>query len=247
MATLHTYSDGSILRRMTARELIRIPIWKGNRIMDAEHANVIKQAIRGNIQLLDSGYRIVKYYEQDATGRPLLQSYIIDGQHRTYVLRDFYDTSLCEPDFELTVTEKQVASESEAISYFNALNNVKPQCWKTDKNLLANQYITELETQFNKRKRQQLIRPSNTHRPYLSSDRLRESLLYYSDMLTDDGAKAFANRAVEYNRDLVENTTLAIAINPDQKEINILTKAIDASFMLGVMSPMKWIPLMGKF
>jgi len=246
MATLHTYSDGSILRRMTARELIRISIWKGNRIMDIGHANIIKQAIRDNIQLLDNGYRIIKYYEHDATGRPLLQSYIIDGQHRAHVLRDYYDTSLCEPDFELTVTEKQVASESEAIAYFNALNNVKPQCWKTDKNLLANQYIAELEAQFNKKKRQQLIRPGNTHRPYLSSDRLREALLYYADMLTDDGAKHFAAHAVDINRDLVENTSLAIAINPEQKEVNILAKAIDTSFMLGVVSPMKWIPLVTK-
>jgi hypothetical protein len=242
MSVLHTYSDGSTLRRITARELIRVPVWKGNRIMDVEHAESIKRAIGANIASLDNGYRIVKYYEQDATGRPLLQSYIIDGQHRTHVLRDFYDTSLCEPDFDLTVTEKHVASESEAIAYFNALNNVKPQCWKTDKNLLANQYIAELEARFNVRKRCPFIRPANTHRPYLSSERLREALLLNADVLTDTGAKTFAARAVDMNKELVENCKLALAINPDLKDASIVEKAIECGFMLGVENPAKWIP-----
>ena len=246
MSILHTYSDGSVLRRITARELIRIPIWKGNRIMDIEHAEAIKRAIGANITSLDNGYRIVKYYEQDVAGRPCLQSYIIDGQHRAHVLRDFYDTSLCEPDFDLTVTEKHVASESEAIAYFNALNNVKPQCWKTDKNLLANQYIAELEAHFNVRKRCPLIRPANTHRPYLSSERLREALLLHTDVLTDTGARAFAVRAVNVNAESLDSWKLALAINPEMKDATIVDKAIGIGFMLGVENPVKWISKVAK-
>jgi len=214
--------------------------------MDLEHAEAIKRAIGANIVSLDNGYRIVKYYEQDAAGRPHLQSYIIDGQHRAHVLRDFYDTSLCEPDFDLTVTEKHVASESEAIAYFNALNNVKPQCWKTDKNLLANQYITELEAQFNVLKRCPFIRPANTHRPYLSSERLREALLLNADVLTDTGAKAFVARAVDVNKDLLDYWKRLLAINPDIKDAAIFEKAIGSGFMLGVENPIKWIPKVAK-
>jgi len=245
MTTLHTYTDGSTLRRMSARDLIRIQIWRGNRILDLEHANQIQRAIGTRIQSLDNGYRIVKYYEEDAAGRPILQSYVIDGQHRVHVLREHYNSSLCEPDFELTVTEKHVDSESEAIAYFNALNNVKPQCWKTDKNLLANQYITELELLVNTRRRQPLIRPSNTHRPYLSSDRLRDALLLFADLLTDTGAKPFATGAVELNKTLLSEAKrhhdLESIMNPKHKDAALVGKAIGLGFMLGVVNIKDWV------
>lgn len=241
MTSLHTYSDGSVLRRMSAKELVRIPTWKGNRILDVEHARKIQQAIGSRIQSLDNGYRIVKYNEEDTAGRAVLQSYIIDGQHRVHVLRDHYDNSLCEPDFDVTIIEKTVESESDAIMYFNALNNVKPQCWKTDPNLLINRYIAELEVRINTKKRQPLIRPANTHRPYLSSERLREALKSYADVLTETGAKEFATQAITLNQSLIKDITLKLAINPEQKDATILEKAIGLSFMLGVVNPMEWI------
>lgn len=241
MTTLHTYSDGAVLRRMTAKELIRIPTWKGNRILDAEHARKIQQAIGTRIQSLDNGYRIVKYHEEDTAGRPVLQSYIIDGQHRVHILRDHYDNSLCEPDFDVTVTEKTVDSESDAIMYFNALNNVKPQCWKTDPNLLVNRYIAELELRINTKKRQPLIRPSNTHRPYLSSERLREALKSYADNLTETGAKDFATNAIAINQSLIKDIALKLAIHPEQKDAAMLDKARGMGFMLGVVNPIEWI------
>ena len=66
---LHTYSDGSILKVIPSRELISIPIWKGQRILDKEHASSIKSAIGENIRSLDSGFSIIKYKEEATDGK----------------------------------------------------------------------------------------------------------------------------------------------------------------------------------
>jgi len=203
MNVLHTLHDGSILRIMTARELVAIPVWKGNRTLDVAHAKAIAAAVT-DIRTLDSGYRIVNYMEPDATGTPVRQSYLIDGQHRCHILR-----SATALDFPVIVTEKDVASESDAIDFFNTINTVKPQQWSIDPALIVNLYIVELEKAFPK-----MIRPS-THRPYLSVDRLREALKRLplkAKAVTACVAKARAKNEVllqdaimRSNYDLVEN------------------------------------------
>jgi hypothetical protein len=188
---------------MTARELVAIPVWKGNRTLDVAHAKAIAAAVT-DIRTLDSGYRIVNYMEPDATGTPVRQSYLIDGQHRCHILR-----SATALDFPVIVTEKDVASESDAIDFFNTINTVKPQQWSIDPALIVNLYIVELEKAFPK-----MIRPS-THRPYLSVDRLREALKRLplkAKAVTACVAKARAKNEVllqdaimRSNYDLVEN------------------------------------------
>ena len=120
---LHVYNDGSKLLKMSAKELISIPIWKGNRILDTAHAEHIKAAIGSDVKKLDSNYCIIQYTEPNADGVPVIQRYLIDGQHRASVVRDFFRDTLCEPDFFVTVREKGVESESDAVDYFNAINN----------------------------------------------------------------------------------------------------------------------------
>ena len=124
--TLHIYTDASKLKLTTAKTLIQIPIWKGNRVKDRMHIALLKEAIGSNIHYLDKGYHIIKYNETDATGREVEQSYIIDGQHRASVLLEHFNSTLCEPDFPITYTEVCVANEADAIAYFNKINNVKP-------------------------------------------------------------------------------------------------------------------------
>lgn len=102
---LHIYTDGSKLKLTTAKTLIQIPIWKGNRVKDIYHIAQLKESIGSNIQYLDKGYHVIKYNEIDATGREVEQSYIIDGQHRASVLIDYFNSTLCEPDFPVTYTE----------------------------------------------------------------------------------------------------------------------------------------------
>ena len=71
---MHTFHDGSVLKVISAKELVKVPIWKGNRTMDVEHANKIRDAIT-KVESLDSGYRIVNYEEADMSGKLVRQSY----------------------------------------------------------------------------------------------------------------------------------------------------------------------------
>ena len=84
---LFTHHDGSALFTMKARELANIPVWKGNRFIDLTHANQIRAAIGDKIEALDSTiFRIVKYKDGDVE-----QCFLVDGQHRQYVLKRFYE------------------------------------------------------------------------------------------------------------------------------------------------------------
>jgi hypothetical protein len=189
---------------MTARELVALPVWKGNRILDTEHVFAIKKKAT-DVRHLDSGYRIINCMEPNLSGVLVKQAYLIDGQHRAAVLREHFLTTLCEPDFVVVVTEKDVASESEAIEYFNVINTAKPQQWRTDPAILVNQYIAELERRFNDKK-VKMIRQGATCRPYLSVDRLREALrAAITDLPQEEAAiREFGARAVVKNQMLVD-------------------------------------------
>ena len=237
---LHRLHDGSTLKVIQAKELIMLPVWKGNRTMNKEHANQIRNAIGSAVELLDSGYRIVNYDEQDATGRLVRQSYIIDGQHRQHVLKEHFLDNLCENDFPVVVQEKDVESEADAIAYFNAINNVRPQKWRTDPALLVNQYIAELEKRFNT-KSTKCIRQGTTCRPYLSVDRLRETLKAHAAKLEQEPAKIqlFVQKVVDLNASLVTIASLRVLEN--NKDSKYWERAADAKFMLAVDPKMKWV------
>jgi len=188
------------------------------------HAKTIAAAVT-DIRTLDSGYRIVNYMEPDATGTPVRQSYLIDGQHRCHILR-----TSTELDFPVVVTEKDVASESDAIDFFNTINTVKPQQWSVDPALIVNLYIVELEKAFNKPKTK-LIRPS-THRPYLSVDRLRDELKRHT--LRAKAVMAFVANAKAKNEALLQD-----AIMRSNYDLVDNKRAIAVGFMLGL--DLKWV------
>ena len=52
-APLHVFSDRSIMRKMPVKDLIRIPIWQGNRLLCEEHKRHIQESLKGNIRSLD--------------------------------------------------------------------------------------------------------------------------------------------------------------------------------------------------
>ena len=242
---LHQYNDGSVLKKMSARELISIPIWNGNRILDKEHASKIKEAIGNNINKLDSGYTIIRYNEDASDGRVVLSSYLIDGQHRASVIRDFYNSTICEPDFELTITEKTVESESEAIDYFNSINNVKPQYWKTDPNLLVNNYIKALELRYNKNKKSLLIRNDNTKRPYLSVGTLREVLKMNIEFLksNSDDINRFIDKVDKYNTKLINIFRIELTQH-NAKDEKIKERMICVDFALAYDLKLRWIAVL---
>jgi hypothetical protein len=239
MTILHTLHDGSIVRLMSAKELIRIPVWQGNRILDTAHVESIQRAIGADIQRLDFGYRIVSYIDNDATGRPLRVYALIDGQHRAAVLRSAMESELCMPDFQVVVLEKAVNCEYDIIACFNALNNSKPILW-TDTTLVVNKYIAELELAFNKPKLA-YIRKGTTCRPYLSCEKLRAALSAYKDLDADEKAiKEFVSNVKTWNTTACA-TAYTSAAFANEKEYTMLKKCADTGFMLAYDPKLPWI------
>ena len=241
---LHTFHDGSTLHKTTAKELLRIPIWKGNRILDTAHVADLQKAIGSRVELLDSGYHIVQYEELDAANKPILQSYILDGQHRSAVLKDHFDNTICEPDFPVLITVKRVTDEEEAIAFFNAINKCKPQLWKVDLTLIVNKYLAALTKRFNGTKKALLIRPGATHRPYLSSDKLRDGLLLYAKDLkqSSEDVRAFVDRVVRWNTQELGVARMELSLDKvSKKEVAILEKSIDVGFLLAFDGTFRWI------
>jgi len=191
---MFTYSDGSVLRTMNMRAFLEIPVWKGNRHIDLARVDLLAKEVGDRVQAFDSGYHII-IQEEDMDGKPLHQTYLINGQHRREVLRRHYSSGLCLPDFPMTYTEMVVGTESEAISYFNRINNMKPFHVDEDPRCVANRFVAALETGFLKG----LIRSKTTRRPYLSADLLRDELEKYSKLLQSVNPAAFVEKAKQYN------------------------------------------------
>lgn len=232
---LFIHSDDSILYRMKARELIFIPVWKGNRFIDETHANEIRIAIGSNIESLDSAaFHVVKYKDGSVE-----QRYLLDGQHRQFILKKYYEENvLFAKNFDILVNEKTVDSEADAIEYFNILNNVKPQK-DTDPKLLTNKYIQALERHFKK-----LIRPEGktTKRPFLSSDQLRKALEAQPGLLKQrpEAVAAFVERVVAWNKKKIAEYELGSAFAPT-KEQSILASCLEKKFVLAFDQTLPWI------
>ena len=139
---------------------------------------------------------------------------------------------------------KRVADEEGAIAFFNAVNKCKPQLWKVDPTLLVNKYVAALTKRFNGSKKVLLIRPGATHRPYLSSDKMRDALLLYSKDLkqSSEDVRAFVDRVVRWNTQEVGVSQMTLSLDKvPKKEIGILEKSIEMGFILAFDGTFRWI------
>mgnify|MGYP000919406360 CR=1 FL=1 len=145
-------------------------------------------------------------------------------------------------DFQVTVRVKHVEVELDAIEYFNKLNNVKAQSYEKDPNLLANAYIKALETQFNKNKKNLLIRPKKTARPYVSADTLREVLMDNVDLLkyNKEYIHKFVERVYKYNEEKVAAFELELT-QEGVKDASLKERAILVKFALAYHVNLRWI------
>jgi hypothetical protein len=225
---IHSFNDKSILVKMKAKELIGIPVWKGNRFIDLEHAERISCAIE-NVNSLDSTiFRVVKYMDTS-----IEQKYLVDGQHRQHVIKKYYEDNYLFPNnFDILVHEKTVDSEAEAIEYFNAINNVKPQ-QDNDPKRMADKYVLALEKKFPK-----LIR-FGTKRPFLSNDLLRKVLEENASMLkqSNEYVKRFIERVDAWNKKKIQEYNL---YSIDKKD-SVLESCTKKEFVLAFNINLPWI------
>jgi len=238
MELIHTYSDNSKLFKMSALALIRIPIWKGNRIIDLEHVKNIKESVDYKAYFLDSGYKTIQYDELDENNKPVKKTYIIDGQHRISVVADYFENIQDAKDFLVTVTEIKVESEADAIDYFNKINNVKPIQFKEDPNLIVNKYLQRLIASYPVKSK--LFRNGATKRPYLSVDKFREALVKKSDNLKKISIEKFIKECKNINTKTIQELEIR-SLNEKEKEIKIITKILELEFALAWDDKFKWL------
>lgn len=203
MSIIHTYNDSSTLQLYKIYELIHIPIWKGNRILDKQHVDNIKKGVQ-SIEHLDSGYKIVSYPEVNVDGKHIEQLYIVDGQHRLSVLKDAVLNNQLN-NFNVTVTVIRLNDELEAIQYFNQINTVKPIQFKEDPVLLANKYVSYLINKWPNQQKMKYFRSGITKRPYLSIDKLREMIITNINKVSIISLDTFYDKLIEENNRILSN------------------------------------------
>lgn len=237
---LHRLNDGSQVRLIQAKALVQIPIWNGNRTMSGEHVAKIKGSVT-DIRNLDFGFRLVSRMDEDADGKPVRQTVVVDGQHRRQVLSDYFREHPETPDFPIVIVEKEIQEESDIITYFNTLNTQKPIPWKSDRPLIANKYILALEKEFNKGKGKGLIRSGATKRPYLSVEKLREELCKKDISESPQDVAAFIARVKDFNTEFAGD--YATHLTYKKSDLDIIEKAKEIKFMLGVDAKLSWVSL----
>lgn len=233
----HVFHDGSVLRKISVIELLGIPVWRGNRHIDLEHVKNIEKEIGENIESLDSTvFRIVMYKDDD-----IQQRFLIDGQHRQQVIKNIYQVQ--KKDFDVLIVEKDVEDESQAIDYFNQLNNVKPQ-FEYDSKLIVNKYIAALEKKFNMNKKNLLIRPEGktTKRPFLSSSLLRTVLETHAKQLksSTEFIEEFMKRVEAWNTKKITEFELQ-SLYASSKDKSLLEATIEKKFALAYDPKLLWI------
>jgi hypothetical protein len=226
---------------ISARQLITYTPWKGNRILDTKHKESIKASLRGRYNLLDHWFKLISIPESDAGGNVTEKIYIIDGQHRAEVLREAFISDPAMEDFHVVVSIKKVDNETEAIAYFRTLNHAKPIDWKTDPNMIINEYIEALAKAFAQTRRTSFIR-SDTKFPYLSFKVLRTALEKEHERLPlselKDDIEQFVERVTEWNTANITETTPSSASKKEQERRE---KAVATGFMLAVDPSCEWI------
>lgn len=177
---LFVFHDKSILRSIPVQDLIKIPIWEGNRILDEEHKTEIAKQVGGNIHDLDiHPFHFVCYVEVQEDGRKELVYKIIDGQHRVKVIKEYCATVDSPVNFQVLVVEKRCADASDVIQYFKVLNHVKAIEWKEDENMIIMSYIVAMMDHFAQiggAVYRKYFKNSKTQKPYLDITAFREVL-----------------------------------------------------------------------
>jgi len=236
---MFTYADGSTLKTMNMRSFLEIPVWKGNRHIDLERVDLLAKEVGDRVQYLDSGYHII-IQEEDLDGMPSHQAYLINGQHRREVLRRYFSSGLCLSDFPMTYTEMVVHTESDAIAYFNRINNMKPFHVDEDPRCVANRFVAALEKGFPKG----YIRSKTTRRPYLSADVLREELEKYSKVIQSVDPDLFVKEAQRWNKTRLDEMELEKAlgkVHPESYKEKHFVLAEHLKWIHSVLQTMKVI------
>ncbi len=239
----HTLHDGTRVGLLGAKQLITVPIWQNNRNLHSGHVDRLVKQTGMNPRLLDRNYYLAILKEEDAGGNELRQPYIIDGQHRSHVLRKYFAENPGAEDFPILVYEKECQTESEVIETFNAINTIQPLKPWEDEACILNNYIEALMYEFNKPRKTVFIRSGVCRRPYISADAIREGLRAILPQLvkSQDGANEFARLTRLWNDRHVRDAEAFLPTIRATKDAEMFQKGVQAGFVLAYSDKLRWI------
>jgi hypothetical protein len=241
MATtlLHTNHDGSRLMRSTVHKLLEYPVWRGQRIIDLDHAKRLRDSIE-DIRNLDSDYHLIVKREVHADGRIIETREVVGGQHRRSILLE-EKACLRLPDFPVTYTEKDVESEAGAEAYFNKISSSKPMHFDEDPSLMVGRFLVALEKEFTPAKKSDIcIKSHKTMRPFLNIEDVRTGLKeHHLERLRRTKPVDFAKRVWAWNRAKVLEMEMTIATGDVPPPMMI--KCHGRNFALAYDTKLPWI------
>lgn len=236
---LFTFADGSTLHQISARRLIAIPVWEGNRTLDEDHVEDLARSIK-NPHDIQGPFTVVEYPDEE--GRPHRR--IIDGQHRREVLvRHFAVTSAeTADDFLVLVRLHKIADHAAAISLFQTINNAKPMVYKGSPTERLHELSEALRRHCVYDKGRTglvaLIRPCSTVRPFLSLEHLEDALKRYG---IHERADLTSTALVDHAMGMNEFYAADPASIPGRFTQASLAKAAELGFYLGLDPSCAWL------
>jgi hypothetical protein len=215
---LFTSADGQILGIASAKLVSTLPIWEGNRNILEDHVKDIAESLGDNIERINHTIFRVALVKTD-DGR--VKNYIVDGQHRAQVLKEYFEKNpfntdnchsskeLARMDFDCLVGIKEFENEADIIKYFHDINRVRAIQWKEDPNVIANKYIKALLDEFqpplkNGKPAIVYFRHGRTRKPYISIDLVRQMLIAKYDGRWTITPEQFVQQAHHHNQKLYE-------------------------------------------
>lgn len=219
----------------TALKLILIPIWNGNRTLDEDHVKEIENSIQSPQELNGTIIRIavIKSDNQEEL------RYIVDGQHRATVIKNYYKNNPLAEDFEVLIAEKEFESEGEIVQFFKDMNRTKTIEWKEDPKMIANKYIEALLKEFqpitNKKKNSQYFKTEKTKKPYILIDKVRDLMIERHVTHWDITPEEYVKKVLQYNLTLLQK--LFNKPNKSSSE----ERAMEIGFALAIDDNYLWI------
>ena len=230
---LFTTTDNTNYVSYSARQLSQIEYWGGNRIVDQQHVGEILGKIKNDPTQLNLKPFHVGLLRQDEGG---VKEYILDGQHRIQILRDYFKNPNVE-DFVVLVAVKEFETEDGMIDYFKVLNTTKSIPWKEDPNMIANKYIQAISLKFNTDSKKPMFRNGKTRSPFVSIDKFRQALMSKHVYDWKRTPEQFVEDAVRINAEKLRILKTRPILSSRDSE----AKALEYSFALGLDDSFNWI------
>lgn len=239
---LFTYTDGSTLHSISARELSRFPVWEGNRVRDDAHVASLCTTIT-NPREVQGPFTVIAIPSTSPSdsGSPLIYK-ILDGQHRAAVIENYFKTQPEADDYPVLVRRYGVTSHDIAIQKFREINNAKPMVYTGSSTERLHQIVSALQSAFIGNRKSGgpvfLIR-AGCNRPFLSIEALTAALVKYRIHEQDDISPI---KVVEHARKMnslyAENPAAHISVSITA---TTLDRAVEYSFFLGLDPKCPWL------